>query len=74
MSVMDILDPTGHTKHIWDRNNEAETEAARALFTSLTGKGYRAFHVKGDGDEGKRMSSFDPAAEKMILVPQLQGG
>ena len=71
---MDVLDDTGHTKHIWDADNEAEVEGARALYTSLTGRGYRAFHVKGDGNEGRRMDKFDPTAEKMILVPQMQGG
>jgi len=74
MSIMDILDNTGHTRHIWSSENEAEVEAARALFTSLTGRGYRAFHVKKDGEEGKRMDTFDPEAEKMILVPQVGGG
>lgn len=74
MSEMNVMDPTGHTKHIWDANNEAEVEAAEALYDSLTAKGYRAFHVKKDGEEGKRMDSFDPEAEKMILVPQLKGG
>jgi hypothetical protein len=74
MSMMEVMDPTGHTKHIWDSANEAEVEAARALYDSLTGSGYRAFHVKKSGEEGVRMDSFDPEAEKMILVPALRGG
>jgi hypothetical protein len=72
--MMNVLDKTGHTKHIWDANIEAEVEGARALFTSLTGRGYRAFKVKKDGEAGERMDRFDPTAEKMILAPQLQGG
>lgn len=74
MSVMEIMDPTGHTRHIWDSENEVEVEAARVLYTSLTSKGYRAFRVKEGGEEGARMEAFDPAAEKMILVPALRGG
>jgi hypothetical protein len=74
MSNMDVLDNTGHTRHIWDAGNEAEVEAARTLFENLTGRGFRAFCVKEDGTEGKRMDRFDPEAEKMILVPQLRGG
>src|SRR5262245_26723377 len=74
MGLMEVLDPTGHTRHIWDANNEAEVAAARALYNSLTGQGYRAFHVKGDATEGRRMDEFDPHAEKMILTPQLRGG
>jgi hypothetical protein len=75
MSVMEIMGAdTGHSRTIWEANNEAEVAAARATFDSLTGQGYRAFHVKADGTEGRRMDEFDPAAEKMIMVPQLRGG
>jgi trans-aconitate methyltransferase len=74
MGYMEIMDPTGHTKQIWSADKEAEVEAARAVFDNLTAAGYRAFHVKKDGEEGRRMETFDPAAEKMILLPQLRGG
>jgi len=74
MGYMEIMDQTGHTRHIWDSDNEAEVEAARALYNSLTGRGFRAFHVNKSGEEGTRMDSFDPDAEKMIMVPQLRGG
>jgi hypothetical protein len=74
MGYMDIMDPTGHTKHIWDANNEDEVEAARTIYDALKDKGYRAFHVKKDGKEGHLMDEFDPDAEKMILTPQLKGG
>jgi len=72
--IMEIMDPTGHTRHIWDPDNEAEVEAAEALYDSLIEKGYRAFHVAKGGGEGNRMDNFDPAASKMLLVPQLKGG
>lgn len=71
---MNVMDPTGHTKHIWDSSNAAEVEAAKELFNSLTKKGYRAFHVKKDGSEGEIMSKFDKDAEKVIFAPHLQGG
>jgi hypothetical protein len=69
-----VMDRSGHTRHIWDTNNTAEIEAMRALFINLTSRGYRAFRVSKDGSEGERMEMFDPAAEKMILAPALQGG
>lgn len=68
------LDTSGHSQNIWDADKPAEVAAARALYNTLTGKGYRAFRVKKDGTEGERMEAFDPHAEKMILVPALQGG
>jgi hypothetical protein len=74
MGVMNVMNRTGHTKHIWNKDVEDEVEAARDIFDTLTEKGYRAFNVKKDGESGTRMDRFDPTAEKMILAPQLQGG
>ncbi len=76
-----VMGEPGDTKHIWDKRNEAEVEAARTLFNKLTkkktegGAGYLAFHVTGkEGDKGEQMTKFDPEAERMILVPPMQGG
>jgi hypothetical protein len=72
---MAVMDRTGDTKVIWDRNNEAEVEAARATFDSLRKKGYMAYSVKGkNGDKGEVIREFDPAAERLILAPPLVGG
>jgi hypothetical protein len=68
---MHVLDRTGHTTHEWDAAVPAEVEAARILFTSLTGKGYRAFT---GGEGGRRVDHFDPKIEELTFVPQLQGG
>jgi hypothetical protein len=76
--VMNILDQTGHTTLGWDADNEDEVEIARTAFNSAIGKGYHAFNViedkEGASSRGERMMTFDPEAEKMILMPQLQGG
>jgi hypothetical protein len=71
---MHVLDKTGHTTHSWNSDNEAEVEAARSLFASLTGKGYRAFVGSNADKPGRRMDSFDPSVEEMTFVPQLRGG
>lgn len=71
---MDVLDVTGHSKHIWDSEVAAEVAAMRTVYDSLTAKGYKAFFVGKDGSEGKPMKSFDEDAEKMIMVPPLVGG
>jgi len=73
-NVMEILDPSGHTTTAWDPNNAAEVAAARAMFDAMTAKNYRAFHVGRRGQQAARMDTFDPAAEQMILVPQVAGG
>lgn len=74
MPNMNILDPTGHTKLIWDAESDDEVSAAKAMFKSLVAKGYRAFRVKANGKEGEPMATFDPEAESMILTPQMKGG
>lgn len=72
--AMAILGSEGDTKKIWDKNNEDEVEDARASFDRLRKKGYLAFHVNKKGDKGEQMKSFDPDAERMIMVPPMQGG
>ena len=69
-----VLDRTGHSTHTWDADNPAEVEAARALFTTLTGKNYSAF-ARGETDKpSSRMRTFDPSVEEITFVPQLAGG
>jgi len=72
--TMQILDPTGDTKVIWDSENEAEVENARQMFKRLKKKGYIAYAVKGDGGKGKIVTDFDPDSERVILSPPMKGG
>lgn len=74
MSLMEIMDPTGHTEVNWDQGSEDEIEVARETFNRMTERGYRAFRTDLKGNQGTRMTEFDPAAESLILVPHLQGG
>lgn len=66
----------GDVRHMWDKNNADEVEAARVLFDKLTGGGghiaYRA--VGKRGSQGEVIRAFDPEAERIILVKQLGGG
>jgi len=75
MHGAEIMGTNGDTKHIWDPNKPEEVEAARALYNSLTGKGYTAFHATGkDGSQGDQMREFDPNAGRVIFVPRMVGG
>lgn len=69
-----VMDHTGDTKIIWDSEKPAEVEAARKTFDELTGKKYKAYSVKKDGEQGEIITKFDPNAEKIILAPQMRGG
>lgn len=74
--MMAELNETGDTRVIWDSENEDEVEAARATFERLTkDRKFAAFAVKGKGGaQGERIHTFDPEAERIILVPQTVGG
>lgn len=74
MPEMAVMDRTGDTKTIWDKNNPDEVEAARSTFNRLTKKGYVAYTVVGEGKKGSVIKDFDPDAEKIILSPPLAGG
>lgn len=76
MSVgeMAVMDGTGDTKTTWDSDKPAEVEEARRTFDTLKAKGYSAFRVTDKGGNGEEMKTFDPMAEKMIMVPRMVGG
>ncbi len=71
---MRIMGVDGDLKVIWDSEKEPEVKAAKKQFEELMAKGYLAFKVKKDGEQGEKMKEFNPDAEKMILVPMLKGG
>lgn len=72
--VLEVLDHTGDTKHMWDSEKSDEVDAARAVFDTLKRKGYALFRAKKDGDKGTLMQTFDPDAERLIAVPPMVGG
>jgi hypothetical protein len=71
---MGIVVESGDTKLIWNIENDTEVGVAEAAFKKLTKKGFTAFSVKKNGDPGSKITEFDPSLEKMILIPQMQGG
>jgi len=74
MGELRIMGTEGDTKVIWDADNKDEVEAAKDQYKSLTSKKFTAYKVKKDGSKGAKISSFDPEAEKIIMVPPIVGG
>lgn len=72
--VLVVLDQSGDTRHTWDRDNAEEVSEMRALFERMVKKGYQAWSVKRGGDKDRRITEFDPDAEKVIFAPALVGG
>lgn len=72
--LMAELSERGDTKIRWDRDNPDEVAAARATFDRLTAeRKFLAFSVS-KGKPGERVRTFDPNAERILLVPQTVGG
>jgi hypothetical protein len=74
IGTMQIMDRSGHTSVTWDPETPAEVRAARETFNSLRSEGYNAFRVEEDNERGERITTFDPKAGKIMMVPQLVGG
>jgi hypothetical protein len=72
--VIVILDRSGDTRHTWDRRNADEVTEMRDLFDRMIKKGYQAWSVTRKGDKDRRITEFDPEAEKVIFAPALVGG
>ncbi len=71
---MAVMGQEGDTKMMWNPQNTFEVEQAKKQFKDYRDKGYLAFRVGKDGEQGEQLREFDPTAAKMIFVPQFQGG
>lgn len=71
-----VMSTKGDTKYIWDMNNAAEVEVARATFNSFVkDKKYLAFKVQGkDATKGEMVKEFDPSEGRYIFAPPMVGG
>lgn len=74
MSDMYIMDQTGHSTITWDPTKPVEVDVARDAFDKLIKERYQAFRVEASERQGSKMTSFDPQAGKIMMVPQLVGG
>lgn len=75
MAEMAIMDRSGDSKLIWDKDNADEVENAKRTFDDLKKKGFIAYKVEGEqGDKGEIIKKFDPTAERLIMAPPLVGG
>lgn len=72
---LEIIDKSGDTKIIWDKDNPDEVSMAQAAFKEARKKGMSVFTVKGkNGEKDKRIDDFDAKHERLIAVPQMAGG
>jgi hypothetical protein len=81
LNQMLVMDRTGHTTVTWDVDDKVSVADAKDKFDEMVGRGYTAFAIRtieDDGitveEKGQRITTFDPKAGKIMLIPQLQGG
>lgn len=71
---LQVLDGSGDSRFMWNKDNADEVSAAKETFQKLKDKKYLAYKVNADGSRGEVIREFDPTAEKIIMAPQLVGG
>jgi hypothetical protein len=57
----------------WGRSPDELNEAQR-IFEGYIARGWAVFRLTEEGEQGRRMTEFDPAARGMLAIPQLVGG
>lgn len=73
---MAIMGRKGDEKMTWDAKNDIQVNRAREKFAEYKKKGYRIYVSKDIAGQrkGEEMLEFDPQAERIIVVPPMQGG
>ena len=69
-----VMDRHGDTRHDFDPTSPDALARAEQRFLQLTGKGFRAVALRKDGAPNWLLREFDPAVERTLFIPQLQGG
>jgi len=72
--TMSIMCKHGDSKFHWNKKDPQSVAAAKEVFDAHQGKGYLAFSMNAKGDQGEQMRQFDPEAESVLFMPQMQGG
>jgi hypothetical protein len=67
VQICRVLDPTGDTRLVWNRNILSEITEARKKFDDYLRLGYRAYVCRQDGKKGSKVDSFDALLEELIV-------
>lgn len=74
MGELRVMGGEGDTRLTWDPNQPAEVEHVRRMFEDMRAKGYNAYSVREQGEQGEVVTTFDPAAARLILAMPMRGG
>jgi hypothetical protein len=73
MASQIVIDHTGDTRHIFDKQDGTAVAKAEQRFKELTGTGFTAAVRSGPGEQ-RIIRSFDPTADETLFYPRLVGG
>jgi hypothetical protein len=72
--VQIVMNRFGDARYEFDVTDAQSIARAEERFRQLTGGGFRAAALSGDGSPGKLLGKFDREVEQTLFVPHLQGG
>jgi len=73
MASQTVMDRSGDTRHMFDKQDRAVVARAEQRFMEWTGAGFTAAVRSGPGEQ-RIIRSFDPTAEQTLFYPRLVGG
>ena len=75
MGIMNMLADRGDWELKWDPESKLEVDQVRKTFDhNVKDKGFAAFKMGKRGKRGEQLHTFDPLAERIVLVPPISGG
>ena len=57
----------------WGSSADERAEAKK-IFEGYIARGWSVFRLTEEGEQGRRMTEFDPTALGMLAIPQMVGG
>lgn len=73
-NIMRVLCESGDDRIVWDKEDGYEAKEAKAKFSELVKKGYKAYSVDSKGQKNRRIKEFDVDAEEILMVPPTAAG
>ena len=69
-----IMGRQGDARLLWNSDIPEEVIKVKAQFEEAMKRKCLAFEGTPDGSPGKRITEFNPLAERIVIIPQLAGG
>jgi hypothetical protein len=68
------MDDSGHRNAVCWGPSADERDEAKVIFDRYIARGWTVFRLTEDGEQGRRLTEFDPEAHSKLAIPQMVGG